>query len=195
MIEAFSCCDGVLFHRLRCPTTPYGPQRWAIFDIDDTLALVTEERKKLLHRHDHRDANDLAPVPETTIQEFMSPQWLASAPPIDQGLIMLRAARLARYQVLLWTGRRASLRQITHRWLEQHSYQLIRTPSFFRPEREMRATYELKREWFSNICGEVIVFDDDQRVNAMVRDAGHEAHDVRCFDVEFCNRVVAEVVL
>lgn len=142
-----------------------------IFDIDGTLADVTDR----LH---HLEGSN-----EGKWDRFYKD--CGQDKPIDQTVNILNAMWYAGYNILFYSGRTETVRDMTIDWLDNHtavSRHHIENNLFMRGVEDYRKDYIIKKEWFEKLGDlkhQILgVFEDRRQVVDMWR-----ANGVTCYEV------------
>ena len=146
-----------------------------VFDIDGTLAGVTEERKAILRRHDVHAHHCMAIHSDAALREFMADPFLREAPLLNNEAVSLcRIAPKLEVPRVYLTGRLEEHQQATHEWLRYHFQWEIPTGIMRKSCQRDWPANRYKKFGLYNIklalgVDRIIFFDDDPEVCELAR--------------------------
>ena len=136
--------------------------KWVIFDLDGTLALI-DERRKLAEKENGKMDWD----------KFFDPDNIKLDKPNIPVIMMAQALTAFGYKIAIFSGRSARTEDATKDWLHEQDikFDILK----MRPERNFRPDEQLKLEWLNDMDWKddvEMVFDDRQKVVDMWREIG-----------------------
>jgi hydroxymethylpyrimidine pyrophosphatase-like HAD family hydrolase len=140
--------------------------KWIIFDLDGTLALIDERRKVSEKENGKLDWD-----------KFFDPENIKLDEPNKPVIMMAQALKAFGYKIAILSGRSKATKEETKNWLKKYDidYNILKMRPTNHPWKFMDDR-KLKKYWLDDLFEDrdklVAVFDDRQKVVDMWREEG-----------------------
>jgi len=137
--------------------------KWVIFDLDGTLALIDERREFSAKSNGKIDWD-----------KFFAPENIQMDKPNNSVIVMAQSLKARGFNIAIFSGRSIGTKDATVDWLNE--FDVPFDDITMRPLRSFKPDDKLKSDWFDakfpNKSDVLCIFDDRNKVVKMWRDKG-----------------------